>query len=80
MIQVNDNVLTDKKIPSNAKLLLGYVQSNGEVSDTNSQLAQKFGVTPVSITNWVSRLEKAGYVTLLYERRKRTIKSVSPVV
>jgi DNA-binding MarR family transcriptional regulator len=73
MITINDKVLNDKKIPASAKLLLGYVQSQGEVSDTNEQLANRFGVTSVSITSWVARLEKAGYVELKYARRKRTI-------
>jgi DNA-binding MarR family transcriptional regulator len=73
MITINENVLQNKNIPSSAKLLLGYVQSKGSLSETNEQLANRFGVTPVSITNWVSRLEKAGFVELKYEKRRRTI-------
>jgi Mn-dependent DtxR family transcriptional regulator len=73
MITINENVLQNKNVPSSAKLLLGYVQTKESVSDTNEQLANRFGVTPVSITNWVSRLEKAGFVELKYEKRSRTI-------
>ena len=73
MITISENLLKEKSIPASAKLLLGYILSKGEVSETNESLSSLFAVTPVSITSWVARLEKAGYVSLKYERRKRTI-------
>jgi Mn-dependent DtxR family transcriptional regulator len=81
MITISEQVLNDKKIPPSAKLLLGYVQMKKEISDTNDTLSKLFAVTPVSITSWVARLEKAGYVDLKYEKRKRTItaKELTPV-
>lgn len=66
-------ILQDKKISGNAKLLYQYLLANNNCTLKNQELADTFKVTPVSITLWLGRLESGGYVKTQFEKRKRTI-------
>lgn len=66
-------ILQDKGVSGNAKLLYQYLMANNNCTLKNSELAEMFNVTPVSITLWLGKLETRGYVKSHFEKRKRTI-------
>lgn len=76
MITSEKKIFYDKEIPSSAKLLYAYIAEKRTIEDTNEQLAVRFHVTSVSISNWLSKLEEAEYVKLSYAKRKRTIELI----
>jgi DNA-binding MarR family transcriptional regulator len=63
----------DKSISGNAKMFLQYLGTVGQTNEKNKELAEKFGVTPVSITMWLNKLEMNGYIKTVFEKRSRTI-------
>ena len=63
----------DRKVSGNAKLLYHYLLTNNNCTLKNSELAEMFSVTSVSITLWLGKLENAGYIKTEFEKRKRTI-------
>lgn len=66
----------DKAISGNAKLFYQHLVSEGECTAKNKDLADLFNVTPVSITLWLNKLEKNGYIKTYFEKRKRTIVAI----
>jgi Mn-dependent DtxR family transcriptional regulator len=70
---MKEEILQNKKVSGNAKLLYQFILNNNNCTLKNSELASMFNVTPVSITLWLGKLESAGYVKTEFEKRKRTI-------
>lgn len=75
---MKEELLKDRKISGNAKLLYAFLLENKETTLKNKELADMFSVTTVSITLWLNKLESSGYIKLLFEKRKRTIIAVEP--
>lgn len=69
-------ILQNKKVSGNAKLLYQFLLSNENCTLKNSELASMFNVTTVSITLWLGKLESAGYIKTTFEKRKRTITAI----
>ncbi len=77
MVITQSKIFYDTEIPSSAKLLYAYLSHVVSTTETNEQLAVRFNVTSVSISNWLSKLEEKEYVKLHYSKRKREIALVS---
>jgi DNA-binding MarR family transcriptional regulator len=73
---MKEQLMKDRKISGNAKILYSFLLQNGETTLKNKELADMFSVTTVSITLWLNKLESAGYIKLLFEKRKRTIVAI----
>ena len=73
MTTKTETIFFDEEIPSSAKILYVYMVNNKVKEATNEQLAVKFNVTSVSISNWLSKLEERDYIKLSYSKRKRLI-------
>ena len=62
------NVRYDKNLKANAKLLYGEITAlaneKGFCWSTNNYFAQLYDVSKVSVSKWVSDLEKGGYISL----------------
>lgn len=62
----------DKNIKSELGLLLiisGLTAINGYCFASNQYFAEKFGITPVSVSRKIKKLEDAGYISIEYKRR-----------
>jgi len=61
------NVRYDKDLSANAKLLYGEITAlcneKGFCWASNNYFAKLYGVTTVSISNWISQLEQKKYIT-----------------
>ncbi|QEH68617.1 helix-turn-helix domain-containing protein [Cellulosilyticum sp. WCF-2] len=73
------NVRYDKELNANAKLLYGEITAlcneKGYCWATNDYFAELYGVSKVSISNWISLLEKNGYITreIVYKEGSKEI-------
>ncbi len=73
------NVRYDKELNPNAKLLYGEITAlcneKGYCWATNDYFAELYGVSKVSISNWISSLEKNGYITreIVYKEGSKEI-------
>ena len=73
------NVRYDKNINANAKLLYGEITAlcneKGYCWATNDYFAELYGVSKVSVSNWISSLEKNGYITreIIYKEGSKEI-------
>jgi DNA-binding transcriptional ArsR family regulator len=76
MITTEKKIFYDTGIPSSAKMLYAYIAEKRKIEETNEQLAVRFNVTSVSISNWLSKLEEADYVKLSYSKRKRVVELI----
>lgn len=75
------NVRYDKNITPNAKLLYAEITAlcndKGYCWARNAYFAELYGVTKTSISNWISSLQKNGYidVQLIYKENSKEIQS-----
>ena len=76
MISSKDKIFTDSSVQSSAKMMYIFVREKGKVELTNEELAVQFGVTSVSITNWLSKLESLKYVKIENKDKIRVIKAL----
>lgn len=73
------NVRYDRELNANAKLLYGEITAlcneKGYCWATNDYFAELYGVSKVSISNWISSLEKNGYITreIIYKEGSKEI-------
>tara|TARA_Y100000401_G_C8245333_1_gene185227 strand:+ start:48 stop:305 length:258 start_codon:yes stop_codon:yes gene_type:complete len=68
-------VRADKNLPDGAKLLYGDLKAltkqQGYCFATNKHLADLFGKTEITISNWISKLKKGGYIKIEYQPFRR---------
>ncbi|MGP1440814.1 MAG: helix-turn-helix domain-containing protein [Treponema sp.] len=73
------NVRYDKNIPANAKLLYGEITAlandKGYCWASNSYFAELYEVSKETISRWISKLEKSGYVNvqIIYKENTKEI-------
>lgn len=73
------NVRYDRNLKANEKLLYGEITAlcnkNGFCFATNSYFANLYDVTNISISNWISNLEKQGYIKteIIYKNNTKEI-------
>ncbi|EHL11157.1 hypothetical protein HMPREF9629_00694 [Peptoanaerobacter stomatis] len=73
------NVRYDKNIPANAKLLYGEITAlandKGYCWASNSYFAELYEVSKETISRWISKLEKSGYVNvqIIYKNNTKEI-------
>lgn len=73
------NVRYDKNIPANAKLLYGEITAlandKGYCWASNSYFAELYEVSKETISRWISKLEKSGYVKvqIIYKENTKEI-------
>ena len=73
------NVRYDKNLKPNEKLLYGEITAlcdkNGYCWATNKYFADLYNVTKISISNWISNLEKSGYIMtkIVYKENHKEI-------
>lgn len=62
----------DKTLPPNAKLLYGEITAlcnqSGQCWATNRYFSELYQVSIVTISRWISMLEKANYIILIFEK------------
>lgn len=81
MVWVPVEILRDTSIPMGARVL--YVEIAGLTRDcgycwaSNRLFAERFDVTEQTISNWVSSLQKAGYITVEVSKRKNEKSNVT---
>lgn len=74
------NVRYDTTIPANAKLLYGEITAlcnqHGYCWATNEYFAKQYGVHKKTISDWISKLQKGGYVwsILVYKENSKEVK------
>ena len=65
----------DKRLPLGARLLYGEISgltnTHGFCFATNGWFADKYGVTDITISNWISKLKKCDYVDISYNPHRR---------
>jgi predicted transcriptional regulator len=75
------NVRYDSNIPANAKLLYGEITAlcneKGYCWASNAYFAELYGVSKTSVSNWISGLQKQGYVSveIVYKENSKEIES-----
>ena len=78
MYPVPENVLHSKKIPANAKLLMGVIidlcNDKGYCWGGNTHFANIFDVSTTSISLWIAALRKNGFIKCtVYANNSRNI-------
>ena len=71
------NVRYDNTISSSTKLFYGEITAlsskTGDCWASNSYFSKLYEVSPSTISSWVKKLEKAGYISVKYEREGKQI-------
>ncbi len=71
------NVRYDNELSSSEKLFYGEITAlsskTGECWASNSYFSKLYEVSPSTISSWVKKLEKAGYIDVRYEREGKQI-------
>lgn len=66
------NVRYDKTLKANEKLLYGEISALanklGYCYASNSYFSKLYGVSTVSVSNWINDLKKHGYINIAYEK------------
>tara|TARA_Y100000310_G_scaffold221060_1_gene222604 strand:+ start:648 stop:947 length:300 start_codon:yes stop_codon:yes gene_type:complete len=65
----------DKRLPVGARLLFGEIRGltagKGYCYASNGWLASKYGVSKVTISNWISKLKACNYIAVSYNPHRR---------
>lgn len=65
----------DKRLPLGARLLYGEISGlaklHGFCFASNGWFANKYGVTDVTVSNWISKLKECNYITVQYKPHRR---------
>ena len=65
----------DKRLTNGAKLLYGDIcgltNKFGYCFATNGYFAEAFSCTDITISNWISKLKKCGYIEVSYNPHRR---------
>lgn len=76
MVWVPVEILRDKSIPMGARVLYveiaGLTRECGFCWASNKLFAERFDVTEQTVSNWISALQKAGYITVELSKRKNS--------
>tara|TARA_Y100001951_G_scaffold84898_1_gene74538 strand:- start:488 stop:772 length:285 start_codon:yes stop_codon:yes gene_type:complete len=68
-------VRADRSLPDGAKILYGDIKAlsnkHGYCFASNGHFAKLFGKTDITISNWISKLKKAGFITVNYNPHRR---------
>lgn len=74
-IIVPGEIRYDKRLPVGARLLYGEIRGlavdKGYCYASNGWLAGKYGVTKVTISNWISKLKSCNYISITYNPHRR---------
>ena len=74
-IIVPADVRYDKRLPFGARLLYGEISGlsnmHGFCFASNGYFAKAYGVTDITISNWISALKKYKYITISYNPHRR---------
>lgn len=73
MLTTKDRIFYDESIQANAKLLWALIRSKKNFKKSNEELAVTFGVTTMSINNWIKALEDAGFLNVRIANKERTL-------
>ena len=69
------DVRYDKRLPNGAKLLYGDIcgltNKFGYCFATNGYFAEMFSCTDITVSNWISKLKKCGYIDVSYNPHRR---------
>jgi Mn-dependent DtxR family transcriptional regulator len=76
MISSKDKIFNDSNVQSSAKMLYIFIKEKGKVELTNEELAVQFGVTSVSINNWLTKLVSLSYIKIENKDKIKVIKSL----
>jgi len=76
MISSKDKIFNDNNVQSSAKMLYIFIKEKGKVELTNEELAVQFGVTSVSINNWLTKLVSLSYIKIENKDKIKVIKSL----
>ncbi len=73
---IPSDVRYDHDLKANEKLLYGEITALANTAGccwaTNSYFAKLYGVSPVTVSNWISHLSKKGYLVSEFEYKKNT--------
>lgn len=73
MLTTKDKIFYDDSIQASAKLLWALIRSKKNFKQSNEELAVSFGVTTMSISNWIKALEDAGFLSVRIANKERTL-------
>jgi DNA-binding transcriptional regulator YhcF (GntR family) len=76
MICIEKNVFDEKELTPAAKLFHGYLKTSNQLELSNNKYAEKFGVSTMTINNWLSALEHQNFIEILYFKKTRKIKII----
>ena len=65
----------DRRLPVGARLLFGEIRGlavyRGYCFASNGWFAGKYGVSKVTISNWISKLKACNYISITYNPHRR---------
>tara|TARA_Y100001963_G_scaffold70530_1_gene98160 strand:+ start:1301 stop:1597 length:297 start_codon:yes stop_codon:yes gene_type:complete len=65
----------DKRLPLGARLLYGEISGlsnmHGFCFASNGYFAKAYGVTDITISNWISKLKQCEYINITYNPHRR---------
>ncbi len=74
MICINQKVMTEKEVTAAAKLFYGWLKINTDkLKEGNDYFAETFGVTKMTVINWLFSLEKKKIIKINYYKKTREI-------
>jgi hypothetical protein len=73
MLTTKDKIFYDEYVQANSKLFWAFIRSKKNCKLSNEELAVKFGVTTMSIVNWIKSLEHENYLTVTIVNKERTL-------
>lgn len=73
MICIEKNVFDEKELTPAAKLFHGYLKTSNQLELSNNKYAEKFGVSTMTINNWLFALEKHKLIKIHYYKKERKV-------